>query len=73
MSDFKANEDANYQAEVRAKLTDLRSSLKDRYVRWSDWEKSFISSVVVKLYYDKIDISPKQYQRVWDLWEKCHK
>lgn len=73
MSDFTKNEAANYEAEVRAKLIDLKNSLKDRYIRWSDWEKQFIGSVVAKLEHDKIDISPKQYQRIWDLWEKCHK
>lgn len=70
MSDFTANEAANYQAEVRAKLTDLKASLDNRFVRWNEWERSFIVSIVIKLEHDNIDISPKQYQRVWDLWEK---
>ena len=73
MSDFVKNENTNWQKEVREKLERLRDSLDDRYCRWGEWERTFIVSVIGKLNQDIIDISPKQYTKVWDLWERSLK
>ena len=70
MSDFKAAEAANYQAEVREKLTRLKNSLDDRWVRWSAWERDFIISIVKELDRPTVSLSQRQYARVWLLWER---
>lgn len=71
MSDaIKKTEATNYQAEVRDKLQRLKDSLDDRYCRWGEWERKFITSVIYWLDQPMIDISPKQYRKIWDLWER---
>lgn len=70
MSDFCKAENENWQKEVRNKLEDLRSTLSVSNNKWNAWELEFIENVCEKLEHDIIQISIKQYEKVWDLWEK---
>lgn len=70
MSNFTKNENANWQREVRGKLEDLRETVTLTPCPWNAWELEFIEDMVGKLDHDIINISPKQYGKVWDLWEK---
>lgn len=73
MSDFATNENAHWQREVREKIERLGDSLNDRWCRWDDWERRFISSMVAKLEHRVINVSPKEYTKVWNLWERSFK
>lgn len=70
MSDFAKNENKNWQQEVRAKIEDLQGTLAASNNEWNAWELEFIEDMVSKLEQDIINVSPKQYQKIWDLWER---
>lgn len=70
MSDFTKNEEENWQREVRGKVQDLSDSVKHKWFSWGPWELEFIESMAEKLRYDVMNVTPKQYEKVWDLWEK---
>lgn len=70
MSNFTKNENDNWQKEVRQKIEDLSSTLSLSNNKWGPWELEFIESVSEKLDQDIINVSPKQYEKIWDLWEK---
>lgn len=70
MSDFVKNENENWQKEVRSKIEDLASTLSASNNGWNAWELQFIESVSEKLERDIINVSPKQYEKIWDLWER---
>lgn len=59
-----------YQEDIRHKLEDLRESLSVSNIHWSEWEFDFIESMAEKLSYQTINISPKQYDTIRDLWER---
>lgn len=70
MSDFNKAENVNWQNEVRAKLEDLQSTLSVSNSKWNAWELEFIENICEKLNQDIINISVKQYEIVWNLWER---
>jgi hypothetical protein len=70
MSNFVKNENDNWQKEVRSKLEDLESTLSLSNNKWNAWELEFIEDICGKLNQDIINVSPKQYEKVWDLWER---
>lgn len=70
MRDFAKNEADNWQKEVRSKITDLSNSLLLSNHQWSEWEFEFIESIQEKLDGHIINVSSKQYEKIWDLWEK---
>lgn len=70
MSNFTKNENDNWQKEVRSKIEDLQSTLSLSNNKWNAWELEFIENICEKLNQDIINVSPKQYEKVWDLWEK---
>lgn len=62
---------SGYQDELRKKLEDLRSTLSLSNCIWNAWELEFIESVCDKL--DRagdINVTPKQLDKIFDLWEK---
>lgn len=61
------------QVDLRAKLIDLRDSLGNRWVRWNDWERQFIFSIIQELNNSKITVTLKQYKSIYLLWEKSLK
>lgn len=61
---------AIYQRDIRSKLEDLRDTLNVSNVKWNKWEREFIESVTLKLEHMSINLSPKQYDNVMNLWER---
>lgn len=59
-----------YQADCRKKLEDLLASAQSSNHEWNAWELEFIESVCEKLDDIYINLSTKQIDKVWDLWEK---
>lgn len=72
MSNFTKNENDNWQKEVRGKLEDLQAtlSISNIYLFWNPWEVEFIENVCEKLEQEVINVSPKQYDKICDLWER---
>ncbi len=70
MSNFIKNENADWQREVREKIEDLTDTLDISNVEWDAWEREFIESMSEKLGQEIINVSTKQYTRIWELWEK---
>lgn len=70
MSDFIKNESKNWQKEIREKLTDLQECLSVSNSLFNEWELSFIECICTKLKNQTISITPKQYEKIWDLWDK---
>jgi hypothetical protein len=64
---FEEN-DEKWQMEVRSKIEDLDSS--KNVVEWNDWEAEFIENMAEKLEFSTIKVTPKQYEKICDLWEK---
>jgi hypothetical protein len=59
-----------YQAHVRSMLEDLQATLSASNNRWTAWELEFIEDISTRLKGKFIDLSPKQYEKVHDLWDK---
>lgn len=70
MSDFSKAEQENWQKEVRGKLEDLQSTLSLSNHKWDAWELEFIENICEKLDWAYINVTAKQYEKIWDLWEK---
>ncbi len=70
MEDFRKLENDNWQKEVRGKISDLSSTLSCSNNGWNAWELEFIESMSEKLEQDIINVSPKQYEKIWDLWDR---
>lgn len=70
MSDFAKAENKNWQKEVRGKLQDLKLAVRASNHQFNEWEVEFIYDIIQKLEDDIIYISPRQYSKVWDLWDK---
>lgn len=70
MSDFSRTEAKEWQREVRGKLEDLQTTLTISNNHWDAWELEFIENICEKLTLDIINVSPKQYEKIWDLWER---
>lgn len=61
---------AEWQADLRAKLTDLRGSLTNRWCRWDDWERQFITDITANIDTMDLGVTPKQYDKIVLLWER---
>lgn len=59
-----------WEAETRRKIEDLKSSLAIVNVEWNEWERGFITDISQHLEDFKLNVTPKQNQIIWDLWEK---
>lgn len=59
-----------WQSAIRQKIEDLEATLSVSNAPWNAWELEFIESVAAKLEKDFIKVSPAQYQKIWDLWDK---
>jgi len=64
------NDNQNYQSTLRARIEDLKATLKISNINWGAWEREFIESVSKKLDQQIINVSPAQYKKIYDLWEK---
>ncbi len=60
----------DFQSDLKQKLKDLKASLRISNIQWNEWEREFITNVTNQLDHEIVDVSPKQFSIVWDLWEK---
>jgi hypothetical protein len=51
-------------------LEDLQATLSASSNHWTAWELEFIEDISTRLKGKFIDLSPKQYEKVHDLWDK---
>ena len=55
---------------IHGKIEDLVESLSLSNGEWNEWETEFIESLKPKLRYNNIKLTPRQYEKMNDLWEK---
>ena len=55
---------------LKEKIQDLVLSLRASNNPWGGWEKDFIRDLEKKLDSGRLSLSPKQEQKVLELWEK---
>lgn len=65
-----AGKEEQYQKDLRRKLNDLSESLSLSNNGWNAWELEFIEDISLKLQESTIHVTPKQLDKIWDLWEK---
>ncbi len=70
MSDFVKNEEDNWQKEVRGKIDDLVIASEHAKSKFNSWALDFIDSISEKLDREIIHVTPKQYEKICDLWDK---
>lgn len=70
MNYFSEDNNQEWQDEVRSKIEDLSSTLSLSNNKWNAWELEFIESISEKLEQKTINVSPKQYEIIWNLWDK---
>ena len=59
-----------FQADLRMKIEELSESLSLSNHPWNEWEIGFIEDMSKKLTQKQIHVSPKQYDTIWNLWDK---
>lgn len=60
-----------WQREVRSKITDLVEYLSaEDGVGMNAFSIDFIDSISGKLKNPEVLVSPKQYELIWDLWDR---
>lgn len=62
--------DDKWQQHVRSRIEDLVATAKASNHKWGAWELEFIESLGEKLEHQEIKMSPKQYAKMEDLWDK---
>jgi hypothetical protein len=55
---------------TRDKIEALYNSLENNPDQWSEWETEFIESMFEKVKYDVIDLSSRQMDKLFDLYDK---
>lgn len=74
MSNFVANEESNYQTEVKQMIEDLVELVEETDgMGFSAFEVDFIESMGRKLGYEEIRLSSKQHETLFNIWEKYKK
>lgn len=64
------NNQEAWQDDLRKILEALEETLDISNVEWNEWEKEFIENICEKLLHKNIKVSPKQYEKIMDLWER---
>lgn len=59
-----------WQKDLRVKLEDLRETLNISNHKWNDWELEFIRNITQKLENMVIHVTPNQWEKIEDLWER---
>ena len=66
----RKSEDSDWQREVREKIEDLVLAIEHTRANFNSWAIGFIESMSEKLNQKTIHVTPKQYEKIMDLWER---
>lgn len=58
-----------WEKDVREKIQDLKEHITAVNHEMGDWEVTFAKSMVEKLQYPRIRLTPKQFKTMMDIWD----